>query len=214
MVGIYKITNKVNNKVYIGQSVDVKRRWRQHKSCSLKYHLYESFRKYGLNNFIFEVVTECKVSQLDELETYYIDLYDSTNPEKGYNQTIRSAGSHGIIFTYDTLQNLYEDLYDGLLTKRQLAEKYNCNERTIRDINNGKTWFQETISYPIRAYFIGKDNKYYHNYCSKEIFYCNQCGKQLKSKSNICPQCFHKNSRKVNWPNKDELINLLKNFHY
>ena len=141
MVGIYKITNKVNNKVYIGQSVDVKRRWRQHKSCSLKYHLYESFRKYGLNNFIFEVVTECKVSQLDELETYYIDLYDSTNPEKGYNQTIRSAGSHGIIFTYDTLQNLYEDLYDGLLTKRQLAEKYNVSVYTAWN------WTSDTVEF-------------------------------------------------------------------
>lgn len=46
-VGIYKITNNINNKCYIGQSRNIEKRWRDHKYSNLDYPLYRAFRKYG-----------------------------------------------------------------------------------------------------------------------------------------------------------------------
>lgn len=93
MIGIYKITNKLNNKVYIGQSIDIERRWRVHKNRAFiqnkeydKY-LYRAFRKYGLENFTFEVVEECSKEELDEKEKYYILQYHSCVDTYGYNET-------------------------------------------------------------------------------------------------------------------------------
>lgn len=93
MIGIYKITNKINNKVYIGQSVDIKQRWNAHKRQSMipnkeyNKYLYRAFRKYGIENFDFEVLEECAREELDEKERYYILQYNSCNELKGYNET-------------------------------------------------------------------------------------------------------------------------------
>lgn len=74
MTGIYKITNP-NGKVYIGQSVDIEKRWQAHKQAKYDLPLYHSFRKYGINKHIFEVVEECKVNELNERERYYQQKY-------------------------------------------------------------------------------------------------------------------------------------------
>ena len=90
MIGIYSITNTINNKKYIGQSVDVKSRIRNHK-WALKHnkhqndHLQKSFNKYGQDCFVFDVVCECREEELDDLERFYISHYDCMNPHKGYN---------------------------------------------------------------------------------------------------------------------------------
>lgn len=94
MTGIYKITNKINNNCYIGQSVDIERRWKQHIKNSSKtsrnsqYPLYRAFRKYGLNNFTFEILCLCDKSELTRQEEYwflyykpkYNQLYPAENP--------------------------------------------------------------------------------------------------------------------------------------
>jgi len=56
MIGIYKITNKINGKVYIGQSIDIERRFRDHKNCTAKNLLSAAIKEYGLENFDFEVL--------------------------------------------------------------------------------------------------------------------------------------------------------------
>ena len=90
MIGIYSITNIINNKKYIGQSVDIKCRIRNHK-YELRHnkhsndHLQKSFNKYGEECFVFEIVCECEESKLDELERYYISYYNCMNPDYGYN---------------------------------------------------------------------------------------------------------------------------------
>lgn len=83
--GIYKVTNKVNGKVYIGQSVDIGRRWRQHMTAEDDIYFHKAIQKYGVENFIWEVIEQCKKSELDERESYWIEYYDSFN--KGYNCT-------------------------------------------------------------------------------------------------------------------------------
>ena len=67
MIGIYKLTNKINNKVYIGQSINIENRFQQHKNNCLNENLkdyntkfYRALRKYGVENFTFEIIEELK----------------------------------------------------------------------------------------------------------------------------------------------------------
>lgn len=86
--GIYKITNKVNNKSYIGSSNNIKRRWKQHINLLNKgeHHsikLQRAWNKYGQDNFKFEILEECDVEKLLYLEQFYIDKYKAYF--EGYN---------------------------------------------------------------------------------------------------------------------------------
>jgi len=76
MIGIYKITSP-NNRVYIGQSMNIENRLNQYRllKCKRQPRLYNSLKKYGFSNHIVEVVTECSVSELNNLERYYQELY-------------------------------------------------------------------------------------------------------------------------------------------
>lgn len=92
MIGIYKITNKINNNSYIGLSVDIERRWKAHcqryqdpNNKEYDKVLYKAFRKYGIDNFSFEIIEECDAKQLQEKEKYWIAFYDTYN--HGYNAT-------------------------------------------------------------------------------------------------------------------------------
>ena len=88
MIGIYKITNKVNGKCYIGQSLDIEKRFKSHKRCKENRPLYNAFKKYGIDNFTFEVIEECEKEKLNEREIYYIALYKSANYRFGYNSSL------------------------------------------------------------------------------------------------------------------------------
>lgn len=92
MIGIYKITNKLNKKAYIGQSIDIKRRWKEHEHNigSNSNSLYLDFEKYGLKNFTFDILEECKINELNEKEIYWIGYYNTYN--NGYNLTMGWVG--------------------------------------------------------------------------------------------------------------------------
>ena len=89
-VGVYKITNQSNGKVYIGQSVDVEDRIYKHKMALIgnyhkNDHLQKAWNKYGEDSFIFELIKSCKVRYLDRFEKLYIHIYKSMNVKYGYN---------------------------------------------------------------------------------------------------------------------------------
>jgi group I intron endonuclease len=89
--GIYKITNIKNDKVYIGSSKNILNRWGNHifELVSCKHYnteLQKDFDKYGIENFIFQVIEILdNKNKILEREQYYIEKYNSLNPEKGYN---------------------------------------------------------------------------------------------------------------------------------
>jgi predicted GIY-YIG superfamily endonuclease len=90
MTCIYKITNKINNKVYIGSSKNIKKRkWEHFHQLKKDYHhsehLQKAYNKYGFENFTFEIVENCLNSCRKEREIYYIAKFDSANRDFGYN---------------------------------------------------------------------------------------------------------------------------------
>lgn len=96
MIGIYKIENKLNGKIYIGQSSDIELRLEQHKDA-----IINSFKSWypnaraesnSLEDFDFSIVQLCKLEELDELEEYWIMQYDSYH--NGYNKTIDGQGGN------------------------------------------------------------------------------------------------------------------------
>ena len=89
--GIYKITNLQSKQCYIGQSVDIATRWKDHIKCGLGIDasatnkLYKAMQKDGVWNFSFELMEECPRAQLNEKERFWIELYQSD--KFGYNLT-------------------------------------------------------------------------------------------------------------------------------
>lgn len=89
VTGIYKITNQQNGKCYIGQSVDVSKRWKEHAKCGLGIDtpagnkLYKEMQEVGIWNFSWELLEACSRADLNEKERFYIDLYKSK--DYGYN---------------------------------------------------------------------------------------------------------------------------------
>lgn len=87
--GIYKITNKFTGESYIGQSIDIHRRWKQHLNNvklgnkKVKYPLYRDMLYYGSQNFRFEILEECPREFLDIREEFWIKFYDTIHQ---YNQ--------------------------------------------------------------------------------------------------------------------------------
>lgn len=96
---IYKITNVINNKIYIGQTSQVKfyERFNRHLSnarCNLEGFLYNAIRKYGHENFNFELIYCCLDQTIcNELEIHFINQFQSTNKKFGYNILIGGGQS-------------------------------------------------------------------------------------------------------------------------
>lgn len=95
---IYKLTNKHNNKSYVGQSIEINinKRWNVYKNilCKSQPKIYNALKKYGPESFLFEIIDESATdqSQLDSLETMYIIKFDCV--KNGYNCDYGGRG-HG-----------------------------------------------------------------------------------------------------------------------
>lgn len=107
--GIYKITNNIDGKVYIGKTKNFKNRWRQYlydfenkRVRCLNSYIMNAMLKYGFDSFTFSIVESCDVSICAERELYWMDFYDSCNHDKGYN--LRRDSSSGMI-THESTSN-------------------------------------------------------------------------------------------------------------
>ena len=158
---IYKITNKLNNKIYIGQTIKtVSKRFQQHKNNSNKDYfsqivLYKAFNKYGIENFICETLEEVPNDKLDEREKYWIEFYDSYF--NGYNSTL--GGRTTQLYNWD-VDDIIEKYYE-LKSARKVAKEIGCDHSTIDRIlnENGVKRFSpaQQQSKPVR--FISDDGK-------------------------------------------------------
>lgn len=214
MIGIYKFTNKLTGESYIGQSRDIHKRYIQHK-CRHEKRLHESapredtyfhsmLNHYGFCNFDFEIIEECNIDELNEKEIYYIKKFDTLYPN-GYNKDKGGSSSHpNKLSSYEIVYEIIELLKTSKLSNVEIGNKYGVSDQTISDINNGRTWRQDKIAYPIRNTFEAKKIKYH----------CSKCGTELygKTKTGLCAKCYKVvQDQNSNIPQKDVLYSLLLN---
>lgn len=204
MIGIYKITNQLDGKVYIGQSIDVEERWKQHRRAwrdnSRKALLYEAIRKDGLGNFLFEIIEECPKERLNEREKFWIKKYNSL--EDGYNMSTIENLQRKI--SPSLAEEIIKEIQISDLTSIELARKYNVSRTWISLVNQGKLWHKEELTYPLRNFQK-----------IAEKYFCTDCGKEISSHAKRCDFC-EKERRENNFHqchsiSREELKDLIRN---
>ena len=101
--GIYLIRNKLNGKVYIGQSINIEHRIYDHFTRKDDTPFHIDLQKYGKENFETEILEECKIEELNSKERFYIEKYESFG-DKGYN--LNNGGNSNPVFTEERKQNI------------------------------------------------------------------------------------------------------------
>lgn len=129
---IYKITNLVNDKIYIGKTMDtLPNRFSKHKYDAINYPdkfspLHNAMRKYGVENFKIEPVEECEDEILSDREVYWIKYYNSyEDREIGYNATPGGEGNP----KYD--KEIFLSLWDRGYSQTKIAEIIGCERHTV-----------------------------------------------------------------------------------
>lgn len=155
---IYKITNKINDKIYVGKTLSsIEKRFEEHKKDSLrkrneKRPLYDAMNKYGQDNFEVSLIEEVPIQQLAEREIYWINKLNSYH--YGYNATLGGDGKQ--LYDYEAI---VKDYLSGKLVK-ELAKEYECSIDTISkalklaNIDSTKNGYDN-----IRKKVIGIDEK-------------------------------------------------------
>lgn len=157
---IYIIKNDINSKVYVGQAINVKQRFQNHCKPSSSQDndlVSRAIQKYGRNHFWYEIL-ESQIENYDQREKYWISYYNCIRPN-GYNTS--EGGNYPPVqkgthhpeskLTDKQLNELIYDLQYTQLSYSQLSDKYDLSKSSIYEINNGKTYFNSEISYPIRT---------------------------------------------------------------
>ncbi len=172
---IYKITNRINGKVYIGQTIyPIEQRFTEHINKALngkKSHLCYAIRKYSVINFSLELLETC--NSLDEMNGYeikYIAKYDSFR--NGYNMTLGGAGRSG---------------YDYKVSKKTRKKISEANKRRFKDPKNHPMYGKHTIPWNkgLKGSQIGwnkgmKMNADFREKCSKAKKGCIPWNKGIK----------------------------------
>ena len=189
-IGIYKIENLINGSCYIGQSINIYKRWQDEKEAAFNpkhgaynYPLSCAFRKYGIENFSFNILEECKREDLNKKEIYWIAQYNSYN--NGYNQT---PGGDTVLHmckltpqkALEIIEILSNDT-EGIVSHRQLAEDYGVSADTIQAINAGRQWYNDSYIYPLHI------SKY--DARAKKEWKCIDCGMLISHGAIRCVKC-------------------------
>lgn len=136
---IYKVTNKVNGKVYIGQTIQtIKNRWYEHcrtkniSKAEKNMKIKRAILKYGKENFTVETLEECDSALLNDRERYYISYFDSY--KNGYNST--EGGQDGVkpLQTPEEIQKEVVELYACGFSLRAISKEYNIDKTTVKGI--------------------------------------------------------------------------------
>ena len=131
---IYKITNLVNNKSYIGQTIQpYKERWNRHIHDALsntvdsykRFSLHYAIRKYGVENFDFSLIEEIPNMKLNEREQYWIGYYNTYN--NGYNETLGGGGSQK--YDYEEIAKMYQQIS----SLRKVADLFGCDTDVVHN---------------------------------------------------------------------------------
>ncbi len=172
LCGIYIIKNITTNKVYVGQSVNIKTRFYIHKYELINnkhpnYHLQLAFTRDGERNFIFSILEICEKNNLDEKEIYYISLYNSY--PGGYNLTSGGQKEYRV-----------KQKKEGIDKRKECGKKLAEQTRIKRTTSKNKCLLCEK-----------ETESGYSRYCINHKKKCNNCGVRFNHEtSTLCENCF------------------------
>lgn len=153
---IYKITNQINNLSYIGKTIrPVKKRWYEHTKAELHdgSKIHNAILKYGINNFNFEIIEDNVPNELlDKREQHWIEYYETFT---GYGYNMTPGGTGGAVYSKLFIEQVDEIRELLRTTDRSFADigrQFNISGSTVREINYGDMWYNDTLLYPIRQH--------------------------------------------------------------
>jgi group I intron endonuclease len=178
--GIYRITNVVNRKCYVGRADNIKRRWSVHrcmlnKSKHKNTPLQNAWNKYGEDNFIFEVLEECIEDRLQEREFYWVEFFHALDRSFGYNIEIPSSPQQTSLdtrrkismavsgensphakLTWEKVLEIREKYLTRTHSQQKLADVYGVTRTNIQAIIENRAW--RDVFYNIPG-FVGAVNR-------------------------------------------------------
>lgn len=171
---IYIIKNDINDKIYVGQSVNAFDRFSKHISEALhgkdNMLIHKAIKKYGREHFTC-VILESQIENYDEREQYWIKKLDTLTPN-GYNIAIGGQGTgnginsvNSLIKSEDVLNQIREKLKEDTMSMAKIAEMFNVTQAVITGINTGTYYFDSEIQYPIR-----ESKKYSEEKCKQLVY--------------------------------------------
>lgn len=185
--GIYKFTSKTTGLSYIGQSIDIERRYNEHRTTDDGYSFHNAIKEHGWEDFEFEILELCPPNQLNEKEQYWVSFYDSY--KHGYNETPGGEGSYMSgkkkpVAQYDLNGNFIAEYESTLDAERVLDIKPKTSN--IYDVCKGKAY--QSNGYQWR--YINEDN------ISSYKLNIGQCPKEALCNSKKIAQC-DKNTHEI-----------------
>lgn len=166
---IYCYVNKINQHKYIGQTNNLQRRIREHKSCAFNpeassYNdlIHRKIREYGIENFDIEILEKLyydDIEKVNERERFWIKEKESyCDWGKGYNMDLGGGKrAYSSILSNEQLQEIKQDIKNGV-PYFDIERKYNISTSFISSINNGIYFKDDNEEYPLYKYYRQKED--------------------------------------------------------
>lgn len=208
---LYRITNTITSKVYIGQSIEPQRRWTKHKTATRAFiagtntnpqFIHKAMAKYGIENFVFEIIaTSLSKEAAGAAEDELIRQYKSRDPKLGYNLMpggkIKSGKDHPWWGRSHTEESKHK-ISDGM--------KKNQNGKTSPRMS-GKAHTDKSKQ-KISDALKGNKNAKKPN---KAHIKCHICKKIIRN-ATYCKLCVPRT--KIDWPPKEKLLRMISDSNY
>lgn len=139
-IGIYKIENIINNKVYIGSSIDIEKRFYKHlwmlrKGVHDNNYLQNSFNEHGEENFKFSIIESCSEDMLIKMENFFLNLLNSSHVNYGYN----------LATVNEFRRNNYNDEVKIKLSKHNLSKNGNFSKFSLTNLTTNEEFIFDNL---------------------------------------------------------------------
>lgn len=213
VIGIYKIISP-SNKIYIGQSVDIRRRYQEYLKfrCKGQPKLFNSFKKYGVENHKFEIIEECNVEQLNERELYWGLKFEVL--DKGLNCSLGKSGGKQSLETVNkkskSIKNAFDNMseedknnrYNKILKSRPSTYK---KSNKVRKVHQSRGPASNETKNKISKTHLGKPKKKGHKQSQEHIL------NRLKNTYKPIVQYDKDNNLIKEWPNMQSAASYFPN---
>lgn len=217
--GIYKITNPIG-RIYIGQSKDITKRWLQYQNynCKNQIKLYNSLKKYGHINHKFEVIEECKINELNNLERYHQEENNVLDRKVGLNCMLANTDNEKSVLSNDSVDKIKKSLVEFNDSKIRLIYQYGLDGNLVKiwkNFNEIKNNTKYIINYVSRCCHKHIDKSYEYVWRFNEEVFSDEFLNRVKiTKSEKLQGNSHNNGRVLTTKHKAKISNSVKGYKH